>query len=98
MRRWLKHMRGVNLEPYPIEITLQPKRKMQPEPTVASQCDERPMPRVARRCKRCHNPTWKDVANGNVVVSPRGTAHHGQDDGETDCGIDATGPKWWWRL
>lgn len=57
---------------------------------------ERPMPPVKRLCSKCDVRLWQ-VDRGQVVVSPRGTAHNGMD-GDTWCGVDATGPNWWWPL
>lgn len=56
---------------------------------------------VKRTCNRCFG-TGVAVAELDVieVVSQWGTAHKGGDgtlDGHTSCGIDATGPTWWWR-
>lgn len=56
-----------------------------------------PMPPILKLCKRC-GVTSADVGAVAVVVSPRRTAHLGSYDGQTDCGIDATGDKWWWPL
>ena len=56
-----------------------------------------PMPEVAKLCALC-KVTDEEVLSGYVVVSPRGTAHHGEDDGDTCCGRDATGENWWWPL
>ena len=56
--------------------------------------DEVPMPPVNSGCFRC-GVTQEEVESGYVVVSPTGKAHHGEDNGETACGIDATGDKWW---
>ena len=62
----------------------------------AMSCDEVPMPDVVKLCPRCR-VTDKDVFEGRVVVSKRGTAHFG-NGGWTDCGLDATGKGWWWPL
>lgn len=59
--------------------------------------DEIPRPYVGRRCKRC-GVAEADVERDNVVVSITDTAHYGHDDGTTVCGIDATGPGWWWPI
>ena len=56
--------------------------------------DLRPMPKIKKTCWRCFRGLpVRDVQ----LVSPNGVAHHGRDGGDTDCGIDATGGKWWWR-
>lgn len=56
------------------------------------------IPEIKAGCLRC-GVTREQIDHGYVIVSPRGTAHHGCDgDGNTDCGLDATGPKWWWPL
>lgn len=57
----------------------------------------RPMPTVVRLCSHC-GVDESDLRFGWIVVSPRGTAHHGNDNGDTDCGLNATGDKWWWPL
>lgn len=59
--------------------------------------DEVPMPEVRRGCVLC-KVTDEELLAGYVVVSPTGIAHHGTDDGETECGKDATGDGWWWPL
>jgi hypothetical protein len=57
-----------------------------------------PRPRPpARPCSRCR-PTPAEIQSGYVVISPQNVAHHGGGDGWTQCGIDATGPWWWWPL
>ena len=52
--------------------------------------------KVKALCRRC-----RDLADGGDVeiVSPSGIAHeqHEHDLENTACGIDATGPDWWWR-
>jgi hypothetical protein len=46
-------------------------------------------------CRRCFpNGPESPV----MLLSPRGVAHHVSDHDTTDCGKDATGPDWWWRL
>lgn len=57
----------------------------------------RPMPAVKRACKRC-DPPIGELRIGFVVVSPGGTAHMEGIEGDTRCGIDATGDNWWWPL
>lgn len=56
--------------------------------------------KVIGRCGRCQrtkvfifDPNWR-----GAIVSPRGVMHIGCDGGETACGLDATGPEWWWPL
>jgi hypothetical protein len=58
---------------------------------------EYPRPDVRGGCMRCR-VTPQDVDAGRVIVSPTGLAHFGQDGGDTACGINATGNKWWWPL
>ena len=52
-------------------------------------------------CKRCER-NWESRSDVNhsafTVISPRGTAHTGTEYGQTGCGLDATGDKWWWPL
>jgi hypothetical protein len=58
-------------------------------------------------CERCQ----RSVSQGNhtrrmsdysdvMIVSPSGLAHAGHEihHERTACGLDATGPDWWWRL
>ena len=59
-----------------------------------------PMPRVRRGCKKCR-VTEAEIKSGYVVVGPNGTAHHGDEGGQTACHIDTTGinyRRWWWPL
>lgn len=53
---------------------------------------------VRRACNRCYG---RGIAVEELerieVVSVYGTAHAAGEEGKTDCGIDATGPQWWWR-
>lgn len=58
---------------------------------------EQARPVVKRGCKRC-GVTDRHIENGVFIVSPTGIAHFGEDDGDTSCGIDATGNGWWWPL
>lgn len=62
--------------------------------------DEVPQPEILRYCKRCHKRLYisGDGREFFGVVSPVGVAHVGADGGDTLCGRDATGDKWWWRL
>lgn len=60
----------------------------------ANAYEERARPEIKRACKRCK----PDLDRGAFIVSPRGLAHHGTDDGWTMCGHDATGRDWWWPL
>jgi hypothetical protein len=56
---------------------------------------------VIRMCKRCCavDPSFVfESVNDVMIVSPSGLGHHSSGYGVTDCGIDATGPDWWWRL
>lgn len=58
---------------------------------------ERTRPKIKALCQRC-GITDEDVRRGSAIVSPAGVAHFGEDDGDTSCGIDATGSNWWWPL
>lgn len=58
---------------------------------------EQARPEIVRGCHRC-GVTAEDIERGAIVVSPSGLAHFGQDGGDTGCGIDATGDRWWWPL
>lgn len=60
--------------------------------------DETPMPDVKRGCAVCRVTDDEILLSGHVIVSPRGIAHAGQDDGDTECGKDTTGDGWWWPL
>ncbi len=55
---------------------------------------------VTGRCGRCERTNTFIFSPGWVgcVVSPSGVMHIGVEYGMTACGIDATGPDWWWRL
>ncbi len=61
--------------------------------------ETRPMPTVRKFCARC-GVDEQEFAEGDaeIIVSPRGTAHYGQNNGDTDCGLTATGENWWWPL
>jgi hypothetical protein len=54
-------------------------------------------PEIKRGCSSC-GITGEDIQGHYVVVSPTGIAHQGAEYGETLCGKDATGDKWWWPL
>jgi hypothetical protein len=70
-----------------------------PEELRASIDWARPRPDVKRLCKRCRpRISSADQMAGTLIVSPSGTAHWGTSGGDTDCGIVATGDKWWWPL
>jgi hypothetical protein len=57
-----------------------------------------PRPTIKRLCQRCRPKIYPgDAAANMVIVSPLGTAHWG-DGGDTQCGRDATGDRWWWPL
>lgn len=58
--------------------------------------EEEPRPKIVHRCRMC-KVSEEDVESNRVIVSPMGTAHHG-DEGMTACGRDATGLLWWWPL
>lgn len=58
----------------------------------------RPRPEVRGYCKRCARCWDYEDESDYGVVSPSGVMHIGEDGGNTACGIDATGDKWWWRL
>jgi hypothetical protein len=57
-----------------------------------------PRPEIARYCARCRRCWDYTDERAYQVVSPTGVCHVGADYGMTLCGIDATGPKWWWPL
>jgi hypothetical protein len=61
-----------------------------------SALDETPRPEVKSGCFVC-GVEEADVRANLVVVSPTGKAHFG-NGGDTECGKDATGDKWWWPL
>ena len=55
---------------------------------------------VKRRCRRCVAVIGAAAAESGWrqgVVSPAGIEHL-TDSELTFCGIDATGPEWWWPL
>jgi hypothetical protein len=58
---------------------------------------EQARPVIRRGCKRC-GVKDEDIRRGAIIVSPSGLAHFGEDNGDTSCGIDATGNNWWWPL
>ena len=65
---------------------------------VSYDLDEmRPRPPIKANCKRCR-VLDDHVKNNQVIVSPSGLAHVPWTTGNTYCGIDATGDKWWWPL
>jgi hypothetical protein len=53
---------------------------------------------VVRRCKRCQLSYAAFLRSSQGVVSANGIEHIGADYGMTECGIDATGDRWWWPL
>ena len=56
---------------------------------------------VVSMCKRCAkvDPSFAYESVVDVpIVSPSGIGHHSSGYGITDCGLDATGPDWWWAL
>ena len=54
---------------------------------------------VKRACARCAKSIeGRFFAYSPGVVSPSGIEHIGVTGGDTACGIDATGPGWWWPL
>jgi hypothetical protein len=57
--------------------------------------DETKRRKVTGHCRRC----CADGCERYDIVSPMGVVHHGAEhnEGYTACGIDATGPDWWWR-
>lgn len=55
----------------------------------------RERPYVVARCRRC-KVTRADVDANRVIVSSRGYAHFAGNYGDTRCGQDATGARWWW--
>jgi len=50
--------------------------------------------RVVRDCKICLSVASCRSCCG--VVSPTGIAHVSRTFGDTFCGHDATGERWWW--
>jgi hypothetical protein len=48
---------------------------------------------VVGYCRRCFRAEPDEIEV--VIVSPDGMAHRGSDYGNTLCGIDATGARWW---
>jgi len=66
-----------------------------------AQDENKPDRLVRTACNRCYGSQVAVRELTHIeVVSQYGTAHKGGDgskDGHTDCGIDATGPTWWWR-
>lgn len=66
---------------------------------------ERVIRRLCRRCQASVDKwTLEKMESKKDVdcVSPKGIGHAGglawHTDGQTACGIDATGDDWWWRL
>jgi hypothetical protein len=59
--------------------------------------DEVPRPPITATCRVCRLVAM-EVAHGNLIVAPDGMAHRGEGNGDTTCGMDATGPGWWWPL
>jgi hypothetical protein len=51
---------------------------------------------IHRGCKVC-GVSQQEIEKYEIVVSPRGIAHHSDEYGDTDCGKDATRDGWWWR-
>jgi hypothetical protein len=51
---------------------------------------------VERGCLRC-GVTEAELDVFRFVLSPAGIAHHTEWE-KTACGIDATGPDWWWPI
>lgn len=54
-------------------------------------------PLIRRGCEHCR-VTDEDIRRGAIIVSPSGLAHFGEANGDTACGVDATGRNWWWPL
>lgn len=50
--------------------------------------------RLCARCVAANRGAWKTQG----VVNARTAVEHIGDGGDTLCGIDATGPQWWWPL
>lgn len=51
-------------------------------------------------CRRCSERSWLPFTIREApIVGPKGVAHqqHDRYEGQTLCGKDATGPKWWWK-
>ena len=53
---------------------------------------------VVGKCRVCFPPGYRSENALVYLVSPQGLEHESAGFGETDCGKDATGPKWWWRI
>jgi hypothetical protein len=80
------------------DVTRWATRAMSDSARTVPQMDvETPRPRITSRCLRCA-VFWPDIDAGMAVVSPSGKAHYGGKYGKTECGIDATGDRWWWPL
>lgn len=54
---------------------------------------------IKKLCSRC-GVTEAEVERtlSMLCISPSGTAHYATDDGDTQCGIDATTDRWWWAI
>lgn len=57
-----------------------------------------PKPIVKSYCRRCARAWVYEREDQFDVVSSSGVAHIGAQYGDTACGIDATGDRWWWPL
>jgi len=76
-----------------------------PEQPGLDMGEYREPPDVKRGCERCgllldHEGRMRryGAVTPAYIVSPRGIAHVGLDNGMTHCGKDATGPNWFWPL
>ena len=52
---------------------------------------------IKRGCRVC-GVTQTEIHSHQIIVSPLGVAHHGDEYGKTVCGKDATRDGWWWPL
>ena len=53
--------------------------------------------KVKRPCMRCYPDVEVEDIDPVLLVSVSGTVHQPGESGMTRCGVDATGPLWWWR-
>lgn len=54
---------------------------------------------VRKDCAICFRGQDKIVPESHIqLLSPSGVVHHAADFGMSECGHDATGEGWWWRL